>query len=129
MPKATQAHPAPPVQIATVAKMAVRSPTVIPNNPRAKSIATNLGIKKFKNTCRLLGRIQKTKAVINEQRTRKNLAKRLGQHIRIDCNNDQVSIEGVYWTALKNDVTIPRLVNNQVCLNDLLDLLRNTQFK
>jgi hypothetical protein len=76
-------------------------------NTCAKSSTTDAGVKKATNTRPLSDKMLKATAVIAKQKTKTNLAQRLGQHVHVVRNNGRVSIEGVYWTAPKNDATIP----------------------
>lgn len=50
---------------------------------------------------------RKAIVVINEQKKKDTLAEKLGQDIRVTRTGRRVKIEGVYWKAPTNDLTIP----------------------
>jgi hypothetical protein len=51
---------------------------------------------------------RKANIIIAKQNAQKDLARSLGQHVRVTHSNGRVEIDGIYWKAPANDFTIPR---------------------
>jgi hypothetical protein len=51
---------------------------------------------------------RKANIIIAKQNAQKDLARGLGQHVRVTHSNGRIEIDGIYWKAPANDFTIPR---------------------
>jgi hypothetical protein len=51
---------------------------------------------------------RKANIIIAKQNAQKDLARSLGQHVRVTHSNGRIEIDGIYWKAPANDFTIPR---------------------
>lgn len=69
---------------------------------------------------------KKANATIKEQKARLTLAQRLGQAIRIISTLGRVKVEGVYWFAPKNDLSIPSCEQAKLaCVQNVVAAMRN----